>query len=112
MRGASYDIGGTSHFAVDFSYSAYDGWLQLAGTDATGATTDFGQWTFAGDVRFGQFISADLEGPGTFSPGSTISPQFYGPTGQEIGATFSFEIGWPSDEDTIYAAGVTVAKEQ
>ena len=112
MRGASYDIGGTSHFAVDFSSSAYDGWLQMAGTDGAGATTDFGRWTFASDVRFGHLHSADLKGPGSFSPGSTISPHFFGPTGQEIGATFSFRIGWPENEDTIYAVGMTLAKER
>ena len=112
MSGDVYDVGGTSHFAVDFSAATYNGWLQLTGTDATGGAADFGQWTFASNLSFGGLVSAPLVGPGSYFPSSEIFPTFYGPTGQEIGAIFSLGIGWPENEDSIHMIGVTVAKEQ
>jgi len=112
MRGDTYDIGGTSHFAVDFSAATYNGWLQLTGTAAAGGVADFGQWTFASNLPYGALVSAPLVGPGSYFPSSEIFPTFYGPTGQEIGAIFSLGIGWPENEDSIHVIGVTVAKEQ
>ena len=112
MRGDTFDIGGTSHFAVDFSAATYNGWLQLTGTHAGGGVTDFGQWTFASGLPYGGLMSAPLIGPGTHFPSAEIFPSFYGPTGQEIGAIFNLGIGWPENEDSIHVIGVTVAKEQ
>jgi len=81
----------------DFSASAYNGSLQLAGTDAGGGVRDFGQWTFAGSLGFGQMSPAPLEGPENNDPASEIDPRFYGPSGQEIGAVFNMRIGWLPD---------------
>lgn len=111
MRSATYDVGGTSHFAVDFSAGSYDGRLMLTATDDVGTMSDFGQWTFAGTLANGGLVEAPLVGPGTYFPNSKIYPTFYGPTGQEIGATFNLGIGLPENEDSIEVVGVTLAKE-
>src|SRR5690606_40722987 len=63
--------------------------LQLRGTDTNGAINDFGQSTFASTLVSGEMLSASLTGSGSYDPGSSSFPQFYGPTGQEIGAVFS-----------------------
>lgn len=112
MRGESYQIGGTSQFTVDFTEGSYDGSLQLRGTDTNGAINDFGQWTFASTLVSGEMLSASLTGSGSYDPGSSIFPQFYGPTGQEIGAVFSLRTGQTPTEDSISIVGVTLAKQR
>jgi hypothetical protein len=110
MDGSRYDVGGTSHFDVDFSDDGYDGWLQLNGIDQSGSARDFGRWTFDSDVS--QFGGAILVGPGDSDPSSSIFPQFFGPIGQEIGASFKLGTGPQGLPDRVAVAGITLAKQQ
>lgn len=49
------------------------------------------------------------DGGGVFNK---ISPVFYGPNGQEIGAPFSFTIGTPGEANAVQISGVALAKQQ
>jgi hypothetical protein len=111
QNGSEYDIGGTSHFDVNFSDSSYGGWLRLSGTKIGGGSRDFGQWNFTGDLGAGEFGTASLKGPGSYDSASQINPQFFGPSGQEVGASFSLGTGGSLD-DSVSIAGIAVAKQQ
>jgi hypothetical protein len=110
-NGSHYAVNGTSQFDIDFSASSYGGWLKLAGAQAGGSTRDFGQWTFAGALGFGEMASTQLVKAGDGTPSGQIDPRFYGTNGQEIGATFDLGTGGLPDEN-IAIVGVTVAKRK
>lgn len=111
MDGRSYLVGGTSRFDVDFNQSRYSGALTLSGREASGTTRDFGSFTFASTLGAGQMVQASFDGSGV--PGfQTIQPQFYGPDGQEIGATFKLRVGSALDPSGVDISGVTVAKRR
>lgn len=111
--GVLQDVGGTSRFDVDFGAQTYSGWLNLTAAGA-GSTTPLGTWTFADSLVSGQMTMTPLLKDGV--PGVTsleynsINPRFYGPNGQEIGATFTIQDGYPTLGSTAIT-GVTVAKK-
>lgn len=109
--GLYYEVSGNSHFLVDFSSSRYSGSLELNGTSSSGDLRDFGTWNFANALSGGVFVASNLTGPGTHDQGNEISPTFYGPTGQEIGATFQLRTGLSGDPNNVHIVGATVAKE-
>lgn len=115
--GASYDgkefsVGGTSRFDVDFSGGRYSGALNLTGKTADGTSTDFGSFGFANAISFGQMVQASFDNGANKDPFHTIQPRFFGPDGQEIGATFRLATGSESDVRTVLISGVTIAKRQ
>jgi hypothetical protein len=112
LEGALWDVGGTSRFNVDFSASRYTGSLSLNGRAADGRTTNFGDWAFASTLGFGQLGRASFDNGANADPFHTIDPRFFGPDGQEIGATFNLSTGPDSDARTVRIAGVAVAKRQ
>lgn len=110
--GSLSNVTGSSQFGVDFSAQKFTGSLQLAASQAAGgASRDLGSWTFADRIASGQLITTNLTAPaGSTGAIGTIAPQFYGPDGQEIGATFSLQTGADSAPDTLSVVGATVAK--
>lgn len=108
--GTVFDVGGTSRFEVDFSGERYSGWLDLTGTTLTGTLSQFGRFTFDAALAAGTFLEAPLQGAVSPDGGSYIRPQFYGPTGQEIGAGFKLRMGEPGTPERMEAGGITVAK--
>ncbi len=112
--GTLYDVAGSSRFGVDFGAQNFNGSLQLSASRAGGGSArDLGGWTFADRLSSGQMITTSLTGPaGSTGALGTISPQFYGPDGEEIGATFSLQTGTQGAANTLAIVGATVAKRQ
>jgi hypothetical protein len=111
--GFTYDVGGSSSFNVNFSAQSFSGSLTLNGTPTSGgASTNFGTWTFANNLFGGQLVQTSLSGSGSMNCCNEIIPQFYGPSGEEIAATFSITAGSQDDPATLSIAGATVAKRQ
>lgn len=110
--GTIYDVNGTSAFTADFSAQKYSGSLQLSAVKASGgAPRDLGNWTFADRMAAGQLVNTNLLPPAAaIGALGMISPQFYGPDGEEIGATFSLQTGTQNAADTIAIVGAAVAK--
>ena len=110
--GTVFDIGGSSKFGVDFSAQNFNGSLQMSATNTSGAgTRDLGTWTFADRMASGQLITTNLLGPaGSTGALGTISPQLYGPDGEEIAAAFSLQTGTQGAPNTLSVVGATVAK--
>jgi hypothetical protein len=100
--GHFYDIGGTSRFDVDFSNHRYSGSLLLSASNGP----SFGTWTFNSTMVAGLMLEANF----TQDPGGSIQPRFYGPDGQEIGATFRLTSGALGAAGAVSISGVTVAK--
>jgi hypothetical protein len=110
-NGARYDIGGTSHFDVDFSNQRYSGSLTLDATpEAGGAAAALGAWQFSANMSYGLLVNAPLSNGGPSNPGNNISPQFYGPDGEEIAAPFSIVTGASINGQNLTIAGVAAAK--
>jgi len=119
-NGALQDVGGTSRFNVDFAAQTFGGSLELTVGAVGGPKSALGTWTFSDHLTDGQM------GPTTLSPniatfnipdGNTINPRFYGPEGNEIGATFSIVRSMTPPDimggySKISITGVTVAKAQ
>lgn len=105
--GARYAITGTSSFDADFSAATLKGVLNLAGQSASG-NQNYGTFTFATTIFNGYPVTAGL-GKGGADWG-TISPRFYGPSGQEIGATFQFTVPAGQAGAGTSVAGAAVAK--
>lgn len=113
MDGFTYDVGGSSQFNVNFGAQSFSGSLTLTGTPTSGgASTSFGTWTFADKMFGGQLVQTSLNGSGSMNCCNQIIPTFYGPSGEEIGATFSIMAGSQDDPATLAIAGATVAKRQ
>jgi len=114
--GTLLDVGGTSQFAVDFGAHRFSGSLDLATRNAGGGQTALGKWTFADAIVDGQLIQTALSpvGPGSIYglDANAIVPRFYGPQGEEIGATFSIKNGIVPANGTVSITGVTVARVQ
>jgi hypothetical protein len=108
-EGLAYDIGGTSRFDVDFSAGRYAGSLTLSGRTSDGTSRSFGNWDFAAALGFGQLREASFDNA---PPLSTIQPYFFGPDGQEIGATFKLATGPQADPAAVFMSGVALAKRQ
>lgn len=106
-----YDIGGTSTFDIDFSNQKYTGALAMTGakTDGSGSL-DFGAYGFSGKLSSGTPMTADIL-QGTDIAGQ-ITPRFFGPDGEEIGAPFTLAIGAGKPGAGTQIAGVAVAKRQ
>ena len=100
--GHFYDIGGTSRFDVDFSNHRYSGALALSAANAP----SFGTWTFGSTIGFGQMSQSNFKE----DAGGLIQPRFYGPDGQEIGATFRLTSGTPGSTSAVAISGVAVAR--
>lgn len=112
--GTLYDVNGSSRFAVDFGAQNFNGSLQLSATATGGGSArDLGNWTFSNNLSYGQMVNSDLVAPsGATGALGTISPQFYGPDGEEIAAAFSLQTGTQGAPDTLAIVGATVAKRQ
>jgi hypothetical protein len=114
--GVLQDVGGTSRFDVDFGAHQFSGALDLTAQAAGGAVNALGTWTFADRLTAGQMVETRLSKSGVSAPAplayNSITPRFYGPNGEEIGATFSIQKGYPSDVGTTAITGVTVAKQR
>lgn len=110
--GASYEVGGTSHFDVDFSAARYTGTLALTGTALDGTRRDFGSFAFGNALNEGSMMQSSFDGGRNADPFNFITPAFYGPDGQEIGATFRMTVGNPIDPATVAIGGITVAKRR
>jgi hypothetical protein len=110
LTGNVYDITGKSHFDVNFSAATYGGWLDLQGATSTGTLTNFGRFGFASTLAAGGMLQATLTGAVSPDGGSYIQPQFFGPSGQEIGAGFWLRIGEPGTSARLEAGGIAVAK--
>lgn len=109
--GTLYDLTGTSRFDVDFSAARYSGALNIQGATSAGAMTDFGAFTFAAPLANGMLMEASLAGTGlNLRAPHVIQPVFYGPGGQEIGASFRFELNTPGAPQNTAMAGIAVAK--
>ncbi|NMN06963.1 MULTISPECIES: transferrin-binding protein [unclassified Novosphingobium] len=104
---ARYAITGTSSFDADFSAATLSGVLTLAGQSASGSQ-NYGALSFATSFAYGSPATAGLGKGGT--DWGTISPRFYGPTGQEIGATFQFTVPAGQAGAGTSVAGAAVAK--
>jgi hypothetical protein len=110
-NGARYDVGGTSHFDVDFSNQRYSGSLTLNATPEGGGTAAaLGAWQFGTNMLYGQLVSAALTNGGTSNPNNNISPQLFGPDGEEIAAPFTIATGASLNGQSLSIAGVAAAK--
>ncbi len=108
---ARYDVKGSSQFDVDFSKQSYSGALAMTGTPTNGGTAvDFGSFDFAGKLGYSATITANITRSGVAV--GQISPQFYGPDGEEIAGPFSLQS--PANSAAGYATitGVAAAKRQ
>jgi hypothetical protein len=111
--GGTYDLTGTSRFDVDFSASRYTGSLNINGAGAGGSTVAFGQFGFSAPIDANGMKEASIVGASVNpSAVNTIRPQLYGPTGQEIGAAFLFNISHPTAPNGLVMTGVALAKER
>ena len=110
--GDTYSIGGTSRFDVDFGAASYTGSLSLVGTAADGTRREFGSFGFGNRLIEGVMVQASLDGGRNADSFNIITPAFYGPDGQEIGASFYLTAGNPMDAAAVAIGGITVAKRQ
>lgn len=108
------DVTGASSFTVDFGSQKFSGYLDLNALLAGGGSTALGRWTFSDAMSEGLLVQTRLykNGDGGVAdlPYNSILPVFFGPNGEEIGATFSIQNGMPSDLGSTAITGVTVAK--
>jgi hypothetical protein len=105
--GATYAVTGTSSYDVNFSSQTYTGGLNLAGSGATGSV-NYGAFNFAGTMARGQGVTGALNQGGTAV--GTITTQFYGPTGQEIGGPFQLTMPAGSANAGTSIVGASLAK--
>jgi hypothetical protein len=113
--GTLQDVGGSSRFDVNFGAQSYTGSLDLtAQAPGVAAATSLGTWTFGDKLVSGQMAETALLKGGVAGvaplPYNSITPRFYGPDGEEIGATFTIQHGYPGDVGTTAITGVAVAK--
>jgi len=103
-----YVVTGTSSFDADFGAGKYSGSLKLTGTPAGGAALDFGTYSFKSTISIAGAGNAQIfepnAGPLDQQIGS-VSPTFYGPNAEEIGADFLVSV---SKTLAAPAAGVAV----
>ena len=105
--GAAYAVTGTSSFDVNFTSQNLSGSLALRGSSSAGSV-DFGTYSFNGAMMRGQGVTTALV-QGANSVG-TVAPQFFGPTGQEIGAPFRLTVPVGQAGAGTVIAGAAVAK--
>ncbi|WP_241127781.1 transferrin-binding protein-like solute binding protein [Novosphingobium terrae] len=105
--GASYAVTGTSSYDVNFGSQTYTGALNLSGSGSTGSV-NYGGFNFAGTMVRGQGVTGALN-QGTIAVG-TITTQFYGPTGQEIGGPFQLTMPAGSANAGTSIVGASLAK--
>jgi hypothetical protein len=114
--GTLEEVRGTSQFNVDFGAQTYAGSLELTAAAAGAAPAPLGVWTFGDKLTNGQMSQTALlkNGIGGVSDlqYNSINPRFYGPDGEEIGATFAIKNGYPGEVGATGIAGVTVAKRR
>lgn len=102
-----YKVTGASSFDADFSSATLSGALTLTGRSSSD-TQNYGALNFATNIVNGYPAITNLTKSG--ANWGTISPRFYGPTAQEIGATFEFTVpvGQPGAGTAV--AGAAIAK--
>lgn len=103
---ASYTLGGTSSFAVDFARASASGRLAITGIGAAG-TRDFGSLGFTGAGISANGFTGALSGSGG---SGTLTGWFFGPQAQEIGARFD-TVQTFSNGDKAVLNGATLAKK-
>lgn len=106
-NGVTSSLTGTSAFAVDFSHASYTGNLALKSTSGS-AGIDFGSFTFASTLNSGQPLTANIT-QGSAQVGQ-LDPQFYGPTGEEIGGPFQIYLPNAQSGTATTIVGVAVAR--
>ena len=110
---ATYDLTGTSNFAVNFGAGTFTGSLDPIGTSKVdGSQRDFGTFNFArGTLDLNATLAADVVN-GSNAYLGFFEGALYGPTATEIGGTFGFQThsGNGSDPNAAYISGVTVGK--
>jgi hypothetical protein len=105
--GVSYAVTGTSAYDVNFGSQTYTGALNLSGSGSAGSV-NYGAFNFAGNMVRGQGVTGALS-QGSTAVG-TITTQFYGPTGQEIGGPFQLTMPAGSANAGTSIVGASLAK--
>lgn len=102
---AVYRIAGTSTFDVNFSALTLNGALTLTGQSGAN-TQNYGTLNFATTINNGFPVTSELTKSGV--SWGAISPRFFGPIAQEIGATFAFIVpaGVPGAGTAVTGAAV------
>ncbi|EIZ78643.1 transferrin binding protein B [Novosphingobium sp. Rr 2-17] len=110
--GQRYDVNGTSNLAVNFSSDTFTGALALSGRNTTTSDlTDFGSTAFSGTIDSrSNTLKGDFSAGGIL--GSGIYGQFYGPQGQEVAGTFSFNTPQGSAAAGVNLSGAFAAKQK
>ncbi|MGN6357153.1 MAG: transferrin-binding protein-like solute binding protein [Novosphingobium sp.] len=103
-----YDLTGTSQLNVDFRDSSISAQLTINGVStASGATTAFGNFDFAGRFTGSQFA---IDQQGGIIGGKLLTGQFYGPGAEEVAGTFYAGIN-NGIFDSTSLSGAFVAKK-
>jgi hypothetical protein len=110
-NGTLYDVSGDIALEIDFSGGSYSGDLSLVG-QTTVDTVDFGSWGFAGAEQFGGLVGSALSPLNGQQGNGNIQAEFFGPAGEEIGASFDLLFGDVNTTDFVELSGVALAKEQ
>ena len=104
--GASYTLGGTSSFAVDFARASATGNLAITGT-GTGGSRDFGSFGFQAAGLSANGFTGTLSASGG---SGSLTGWFFGPQANEIGAKFD-AVRTLANGDKAVLTGATVAKK-
>jgi hypothetical protein len=113
VAGTRYDVGGTSHFDVDFTNQRFSGSLTLSATpEGGGAAAALGSWQFGREMAAGLVGETTLINAASSSSLNTIVPSLYGADGQEIAAPFTIAVGAAVNGTSVSVAGVTLAKRR
>ncbi|MGR4892172.1 transferrin-binding protein-like solute binding protein [Sphingopyxis sp. LARHCG72] len=116
---ASYDLGGTSRFAMDFKAATFTGSLDITGVSMADASSrQFGIFGISGSIEGnigvggqGSFATANGQITGANVETNSFNGAFFGPRGVEFGGVFAISQRVPGTvTNQIFLEGVTVAK--
>jgi hypothetical protein len=104
-------MSGDAALDVDFTSMRYDGTLHPLGTELlSGQVRDFGTWTFGGLLETPSSFYAPLMKNG-FSDGN-IDGRFFGPKGEEWGASVQLNIYNAQRFGETIIGGVVIGKRR